>query len=305
MHSFALDRKGSSTRFDVAGSVQIKPIADREGNRLVRAWRIFGVTLIISTYFITAPLGYGFFALWALVPTRDPDRRARRLQRIMMAAFGSMHTLLRWLQILDFDVRRVEGEIPVSACVLVSNHPTLTDISALIATEGNLVFPVKSALFRSFWARPLLGQARYFAGSGPGALDAGPFIDDAVDRLERGYRVIIFPEGTRSPRKGLHPFGRSAFEIACRAGVPIIPLVITCTPRWLWQERSFLDPPRALPRLRIRALPAVWPKDAGSSSRTLRDIVFAQIDSELDHQQPSQPAEQIGTATPSTDFADP
>ena len=266
---------------------RIESIAEREGNRLVRAWRIFGVTLIISTYFITAPLGYGFFALWALLPNRDPDRRARRLQDIMSLAFGSMHVLLRWLRILDFDPREIDGQIPSSACVVVSNHPTLTDISALLAVDGNLVFPVKPALFHSFWARPLLGQAQHFAGAGQDTVGVGAFLDDAVERLKRGYRVMIFPEGTRSPKKGMHPFGRSAFEIACRADVPIIPLVITSSPRWLWKERSFLDPPNELTRLRIRVLPAVWPGDAGSSSRTLRDIVFAQIDSELGRQTPS------------------
>lgn len=249
---------------------------------MVRAWRIFGAALVISTYFIQAPLGYALFAIWALIPNRHPDRRARALQFIMQSGFGLMHLVLRWMRILDFDPRQVEGEIPKTPCVLVSNHPTLTDVSALIATERNLVFPVKPALFHSFWARPLLGQARHFAGAGPGALAVGSVIDDAVDRLERGYRVIIFPEGTRSPEKGLHPFGRSAFEIACRADVPVIPLVITCTPRWLWKQRGFFNPHDKLPRLRIRALPAVWPSSAGSSSRTLRDIVFSQIESELD-----------------------
>ena len=249
---------------------------------MVRAWRIFGTGLVIVTYFITAPLGYSIFAIWSLFPPRDPDRRARTMQFFMMSGFGLMHLSIRWMRILDFHPKRhIEGEIPDTACVLVANHPTLTDISAMLAGERNLVFSVKPALFDSFWARPLLGQAGHFAGAGPGALTVGQVIDDAVDRLERGYRVIIFPEGTRSPEKGLHPFGRSAFEIACRADVPIIPLVITCSPRWLWKERGFFNPPDKLPRLRIRALPAVWPKDAGSSSRTLRDIVFSKIESQL------------------------
>jgi len=249
---------------------------------LVRAWRIFGAALIIATYFITAPLGYALFAVWSVIPNRNPDRRARSMQFFMKTGFRLMHGTLRWMRILDFHPRQVTGEIPDSPCVLVANHPTLTDISALLATERNLVFTVKPALFHSFWARPLLAQALHFAGAGPGALAVGQVIDDAVDRLERGYRVIIFPEGTRSPERGLHPFGRSAFEIACRANVPIIPLVITCRPRWLWKQRSFFNPPDELPRLRIHALPGVWPSSAGSSSRTLRDIVFARIESELE-----------------------
>ncbi|HEB88040.1 MAG TPA: 1-acyl-sn-glycerol-3-phosphate acyltransferase [Deltaproteobacteria bacterium] len=249
--------------------------------RWARGLRLVGVTVVLSTYFATAPIGYGIFALLSLVPTRDPVRRARLLQWIMQTAFGSMHAVLRWMRILDFDPRKVEGEIPKTPCVLVANHPTLTDISAMLATEEHLVFPVKPGLFASFWARPLLAQAYHFAGAAPNAFDVGEVVDDIVDRLRKGFRVIIFPEGTRSPEGGLHPFGRTAFEAAVRAGVPIVPLVITCEPRWLSRGRSFYSRVDAVPRLRIRALPAVEPEDAGSSSRTLRDIVCDRIRSEL------------------------
>jgi len=248
---------------------------------LVRAWRILRVTFVITTYFVTAPIGYGVFALLSAIPTRDPIRRARMLQTIVMRAFRGMHAVLRWMRLLDFDPRRVEGEIPSSPCVLVSNHPTLTDISAMLATERHIVFPVKPGLYRSFWARPLLAQAHHFEGAGPDAFTASKVIDEAVERIARGYRVIIFPEGTRSPEKGLHPFGRTAFEVATRAGVPVVPLVITCTPRWLARGHGFLAHLDAVPKLRIRALPAVHPEQAGSSSRILRDIVFGQIESEL------------------------
>lgn len=244
---------------------------------MVLACRLLGVALVLSTYFVTAPIGYGAFALWALIPTRDPIGRAHQVQLIMHIAFRSMHTILRWMRILDFDPRHVEGVIPKTPCVLVANHPTLTDISALLATERRLVFPVKPKLFESFWARPVLAQADHFAGASPDAFTAAGVIDEGVKRIERGYRVIIFPEGTRSPEEGLHPFGRTAFEVAVRANVPVIPIVITCVPRWLSRGRSFFSSPGAVPKLRLRALPAVYPADAGSSSRTMRDIVFDQI----------------------------
>lgn len=255
---------------------------------MVRAWRLFGVALIISTYFLTAPIGYGLFALWGMVPTRNPERRARAIQLIMMTAFGSMHAVIRWMRILDFDPRGVTGTIPKTPCVLVANHPTLTDISALLATERHLVFPVKPELFGSFWARPVLANAAHFAGAGPDAFTSAQVIDDGVDRLERGYRVIIFPEGTRSPERGLHPFGRTAFEIAVRANVPVIPIVITCEPRYLARNHGFFSKVERMPKLRLRALPAVFPADAGSSSRTLRDIVFEQISSELGRSNPAR-----------------
>ena len=244
--------------------------------------RFLGITLCLSTYFVLAPPSYLVFALLCALPTRDPAGRARLLRFIMSRGFRFMHDVLRWLRIIDFNPRRFESEIPPAPCVMVANHPTLTDISALLATEQNLVFPVKPSLFRRFWARPLLEGADLFEGSGQDALSVGRMIDEAVERIQRGKRVIIFPEGTRSPRNGLHPFGRAAFEIAIRAGVPVVPMVITSDPPWLTKDRGFLDPPASVPYLRLRALPALRPEDAGSSSRTLRDIVFVRIRHELE-----------------------
>ncbi len=248
---------------------------------MVRAWRVFAWGLISVVYFVTAPIGYGTFAIWAAIPSRDPRARARRIQSIMEFAFRSLHVMVRRLWILDFRPECNEGKIPEIPCVIVANHPTITDISALLASASNLVFPVKPSLFHSFWAKPVLAQADHFEGTSPGAFTSASMIHAAVNRIGLGYRVLIFPEGTRSPEEGLHPFGRTAFEVAVRANVPIVPVVITCTPRWLYRGHGVMNPPKVLPRLHLRVLPPVDPKDAGSSSRRLRDMVFHQIRSEL------------------------
>jgi 1-acyl-sn-glycerol-3-phosphate acyltransferase len=249
---------------------------------MARAWRFIGVFVVVTSYFGAAPFGYAAFALLRLVPTRDPDRRARRLQGILTRAFGFMHAVLRLLGIVDFDPRTLEGEIPEGPCVLVANHPTLMDVSAIIATVGNLSSAVKPLLFRSFWAHALLAQAAQFEGASSDPRSLERVLDDAVDRLARGYRVLIFPEGTRSPAQGLHRFGRTAFEIAVRADVPVVPIVVECTPRWLSKDQSVFDPPTDTPRLRLRALPAVHPASLRSCSRSLRDVVAEAIREQLD-----------------------
>lgn len=252
-----------------------------EGSGSVRAMRIVGVVLIVGTYFIFAPLSYLLFALICSIPTRQPARRARWLRFVMSRGFRFMHDVLRIVGIVDFQPRALARVIPPGPCVMVANHPTLMDISGLLAAEKDLVFPVKPSLYRSYWARPLLVGAEHFEGSGPDALSVGHMIDEAVARVKQGKRVIIFPEGTRSPETGLHPFGRAAFEIALRAEVDVVPVVVTCTPGWLTKRRGLLDPPADLPRLRFRPLDPIRPDQAGSSSRTLRDIVRDRILAEL------------------------
>lgn len=259
-------------------------IAEAPTGRLVRSVRRsvrrVGVGLCVGTYFAASPFGYAIFALWCALPTRDPARRARRLRAVVSAAFRSMHAFLRWTRIVDFDPSLHAARVPTGPCVLVANHPTLMDISALLAADSNLVFPVKPSLFNNFWARPLLRQAGPFEGAGQDPLRVARMIEAAVERLAAGQRVIIFPEGTRSPERGLHPFGRVAFEIAERAAVPLVPLVIRCEPRFLGKTSGFANPPVDLPRLWIEVLEPIdpgSPERAGSSSRRLRDIVAHRI----------------------------
>ncbi len=206
------------------------------------------IIALLAIYFVLAPFGYLAFALYARLPTRDPDARARRLQWVMRRAFRLYLDTVRTLRVLDYDPRKVQGRAPDGA------RP-------------------KSA--REHWI-VLLEAAGHFPGCDGRPAELEPLIENACDRLARGYRVLIFAEGTRSPREGgIHPFGRAAFEIAKRAGVPVVPIVARCNPRWLIRGQGILNPPAEMPKLRIEVLDPIHP--TGISSRKLRDMVEAQV----------------------------
>lgn len=234
------------------------------------------IIALLAIYFVLAPFGYLAFALYARLPTRDPDARARRLQWVMRRAFRLYLDTVRTLRVLDYDPRKVQGRAPDGACVLVTNHPTLTDFPAIVAATDGVVTAVKPSVYYRWWARPLLEAAGHFPGCDGRPAELEPLIENACDRLARGYRVLIFAEGTRSPREGgIHPFGRAAFEIAKRAGVPVVPIVARCNPRWLIRGQGILNPPAEMPKLRIEVLDPIHP--TGISSRKLRDMVEAQV----------------------------
>jgi hypothetical protein len=86
-------------------------------------------------------------------------------------------------------------------------------------------------------------------------------------------RAIVFPEGTRSPPGDLHRFGRIAFEIACRANVPLASLTITCEPIYMSKEVSIFRPPQTMPELRLELLAVDHPAMVENCSRTLRERV--------------------------------
>ncbi len=239
----------------------------------------------LSIYFAAAPFGYATLAVISLLPTRDPDRRARRLQGVMCGAFRLMHHWLRWIGLIDFDPRHVEGQLPDGPCVLVANHRTLTDVTSIMATLGPMSTVVKPSIYRAWWLRPLVEGAGLFEGIAPNQLDVSTVIDAAIERLRRGSSVLFFPEGTRAPSDEMLPFGRTAFEIAYRAKVPVVPIVLNWKPAWLSKDRPLLEPPTSTPQLRMRLLPSVMPADVDVSSRALKDMVETAVQSHVGDRQ--------------------
>lgn len=246
--------------------------AVRTTKPFARFWRTVLVILTLGIYAGFAPFGYLGFMLLTLVPARDPVRRAARLQRIFGFAFAHMHRWLRFIGLLDFDPRDVVEQLPDGPCVVVANHLSLLDTSALFAALRGGCAVAKPAIYRQWWIRPLLREAGQIPGTND-PLGAERVIEAATQRLRQGFWVMVFPEGTRAREGRRGPFRRAAFEIACRAEVPVVPIRIELSPPWLTPERSFLPVPRRAPRLRLRVLPSVDPADHDHDSRALRTAV--------------------------------
>jgi 1-acyl-sn-glycerol-3-phosphate acyltransferase len=233
--------------------------------------RAFRVTLIVSAFVWF--WGGAFLLSWLVLPfvalffAWSRVRRIRACQRVVHGSFRVFHGYMRLLRLLD---ARVLGPIPRrregGAVVLVCNHTTLVDVTAILAQHPHTAAFAKGSYVGSVVIGPLLRFAGYIPGT-PGALFT------AMDRLRDGLDVLIFPEGTRSPPDGLNPFQRGAFEIACRADVPVVLLVSKCEPSALTKDRAFWNQPDDVAVLTIRSTVLVEPRDFGMDSRALMSYV--------------------------------
>lgn len=112
------------------------------------------------------------------------------------------------------------GERPY---VIVANHQSHLDVPLIVSSLPMLTmrFVAKPALFRL----PLFGW--YLRAAGHLEARRREEVLGACERLlESGYDVMFFPEGTRTPPGVLGPFRPGAFELAVRAGRPVLPLAI-------------------------------------------------------------------------------
>jgi 1-acyl-sn-glycerol-3-phosphate acyltransferase len=240
----------------------------------IRRWLSFAILVAtLFVYSLLAPFGYALLAVVSLFPTRDFKRRALFLQAIVRGAFRVCHAYLRRVGILDY---RPTDVVPpdVDGCVVIANHPTLTDAMALLASVPGACTAVRADLYEKFFLRPLLRGSGHFSAGFGHPLSGKSVVESSVERLAQGFRVLLFPEGTRSPvGGGLRRFGRSAFEVACRADVPVVALVIHESPPWLAKGSRIAAPKEVMSVKSVQLVKVVHPRDFFGDSRLMRDYV--------------------------------
>jgi 1-acyl-sn-glycerol-3-phosphate acyltransferase len=146
--------------------------------------------------------------------------------------------------------------------VLVANHPTLCDTTSIVSLFPNVVAVARTG----FANNPLLARLIRVCGFIPIGIH---MLQECEQRLRMGFDVLIFPEGTRSPIGGLHPFHRGAFELAARAKVPVVLLKLTCVPPALSKRLPIWKIADRMAVLTIEPFDVIYPAQLGMDSRAL------------------------------------
>lgn len=131
-----------------------------------------------------------------------------------------------------------------STYIFASNHASLFDIPAVIAG-----FPgrVRMVYKRELEKIPLFGWGLklskvYIGIDRNRSHDASKSLDEAIQKIRSGASVLLFAEGTRTSDGKLQQFKRGAFNMATRAGVPVVPLTINGSYRILQKGKIRFNP---------------------------------------------------------------
>lgn len=126
-------------------------------------------------------------------------------------------------------VEGAENLPPTGGVLVVSNHASYWDpVVVGCALRRQVHFMAKADLFKI----PLLGYVIRALGAFPVQRGSGDrqAIRRALELLEEGKVVGIFPEGTRSKTGALLDPHRGAAMLALRAKVPVLPMALLNTP---------------------------------------------------------------------------
>jgi 1-acyl-sn-glycerol-3-phosphate acyltransferase len=183
------------------------------------------MSLLRSLLFSTPLIILSTVAMWTcslVCSVFDPSGYS---QHRMARIWGRMLLAASLIRVRVEGLENLEGPGPY---VFVSNHASLMDIPAILATVPyQFRFFAKKVLYRV----PFVGWYLKRAGHIPvERADARASLKSmtvgARMVAERGISVLLFPEGGRAP-KGLREFKEGAAYIAIKAGVPVVPMALS------------------------------------------------------------------------------
>lgn len=217
---------------------------------LLHACRLAGYYLSLAL-FAVGGIGFNVYCLIAgLVPRLA--RNDRHFQRIIHRLFAIFVGWARLIGLLRVNYEGID-RIPTGGCVIAANHPGLMDITYLLARIPEAVSLFKPAIRNN----PVLGAGARCAGYIGN--DSGPdLVRNAVEKTAAGRKLVIFPEGTRTPPGvALGPLRPGFVLIARRAGVPIQLICIAWNTNVLAKGRAWWKLPRLPGRVNVRVGPIV------------------------------------------------
>lgn len=198
------------------------------GSRLDIAWRIVATALAFITFGICSlTLRLIVFPIIGLF-IRDRQRLVHASRTVIHYAFRFFVWEMQVLRIFTLELHGIEELKQRRGVFVVANHPTLIDVVILISLLPQADCVVRANLLANPFMRGPIVAANYVTNDGGLAL-----IDAALHSVNSGNTLIIFPEGTRTPRTGRAALQRGAANVAVRGPLAVTPVTIDCQPPML------------------------------------------------------------------------
>jgi len=106
--------------------------------------------------------------------------------------------------------------------VIICNHQSHIDLMCVMCLTPKLIILTNDWVWNSSLLGPMIRHADFYPVSNG--------IENAIDRLrgvvEKGYSIMVFPEGTRSVDCSIQRFHRGAFYLAEKLNLDILPVIL-------------------------------------------------------------------------------
>ncbi|MBS1191370.1 MAG: 1-acyl-sn-glycerol-3-phosphate acyltransferase [Rhodocyclaceae bacterium] len=192
------------------------------------------------------------FTLWAMAITAIAGTVA--VPAALLRCMWGYHVIYVWRRCYMWGVQHILGirteirgleNMPAEPCVILSKHQSAWETVALqdLVPPGKYcVFVLKKELLKIpffGWALAAMRMISIDRSAGREALDR--VVEQGRDRLQEGYCVIIFPEGTRVAPGETRRYKVGGAYLATHVGCQVVPVAHNAGE--LWPRQAFLKKP--------------------------------------------------------------
>lgn len=210
------------------------------------------------------------FIIWLAVLPFDRDRKIIHRLLIYQGCF-----LTRAVPLWNIKIEGRKKAVKGKTYVIISNHQSILDILFLNCLGYNFKWISKIENTKI----PVLGwylrMADYITVDRGNRESKEKMLEKSFQCLRKGISIMIFPEGTRSVDGNVGFFRRGAFELAVKAHVPLLPVVIDGTGGILPKHSLIFKNGH---RIRIKVLDPVEPESFGTDNP---DILAAEFQGKI------------------------
>ena len=172
----------------------------------------------IFTVFLFVMLGLSVWTFFLFLGGSTPRKRERYRTALMKTA----RLALKAIPGCPYTFSNPVGEDFSKPAVYICNHQSHFDVLPILALHPKVILLTNEWVWNSPFYGYLIRKAEFY-----------PVMDGLEknfahmkDLVARGYSIVIFPEGTRSPDCRIQRFHRGAFLAARELGLPVLPLYI-------------------------------------------------------------------------------
>jgi len=168
--------------------------------------------------------------------------------------------VIRRVPAVKFTLDNSIGETFSKPAVIISNHQSHLDLMCLMMLTPKMIVVTNDWV----WHNPIYGALIRRAEFVPAAEGIEDYMPQFRSLVERGYSILVFPEGTRSVDSSILRFHKGAFHLAQELGLDILPICLHGVGRVLPKEDFMLRPGHITVTVGKRVTPddRSWGEDA-------------------------------------------
>lgn len=176
-------------------------------------------TIYCFVYFL---LGCLLGELFILILTVLPIKRSAKKLAFHKLIYWITRIFLATMITVKTIRKNPHGEKYDKPAVIIANHQSFIDVLLLLSTTPKIVIMTNSWV----WNSPFFGWIVRYADFYHSADGYEALAERLKARVDEGYSVVVFPEGTRSADCSILRFHKGAFYLADLLKLDILPMII-------------------------------------------------------------------------------